>query len=377
MNTDIEPTYALVNQLSLVSILNNMDAALKEKVKTKLSTVDVIYHGGALALFYVRDLISNSSAKQAEHVTSLVRKMKITAIAGENVELATNQMKSMLNILTTAGRPPDDEIELLLEFYQTTTNVKFNAVFHAMLNSYKLWGAGTRGQPHYISTTIIYQKAIELYDELVNIKKWIKLQKAALSAIGDETTPKEDGDKSRTPQFPDLTLKKLNISKQVAAGSMTAEQAKVERKKIDKEKKERRKKTDKTSEPAAMTAATSPGKKPDDKDREVVVDGIKLKGDFTRPKDEDMTKPRTFTKSEGGGSVELHWCRLHGYLGQWQNHKMQDCPKLGTPTPGGGRGGGTNVPPTSGLAATADGSHVHWANDPNSYASQMRNMEQD
>jgi hypothetical protein len=117
-----------------------MDNALKEKVKCKLSTLDPIYHGGALALFFVRDLISNTSAKQANHDTGLVRKMKITQIPGENVELATNQMKSMLNILTTAGCPPDDEIELLLEFFQTTTNTKFNAVFHTMLNSYKLWG---------------------------------------------------------------------------------------------------------------------------------------------------------------------------------------------------------------------------------------------
>ena len=374
LNTDVEPTYALVNQLSLVSILNNLDSALKEKVKTKLNTVDAIFHGGALALFYIRDLISNSSAKQAEHVTNLVRKMKITAIAGENVELATNQMKSMLNILTTAGRPPDDEIELLLEFYQTTTNAKFNAVFHAMLNLYKLWGAGTPGQPHHISTAIIYAKAIEYYDELVNIKKWIKLQKAALMGIGDETPPKEDGDKSRTPQFPDLTQKKLNISKQVAAGSMTAEQAKVERKKIEKEKKERRKKTDKATEtePAALAAATSPNnnKKPEDKIREIVVEGVKLKGDFSRPSNADMDKPRTFTKSDGSGTMELHWCRMHGYCGQWQAHTVQQCPMLGNTT-NPNRSGGTNVPPSSGMAATA-GSHVHWANDPNSFAYQMR-----
>jgi hypothetical protein len=81
----------------------------------------------------------------------------------------------------------------------------------------------------------------------VNIKKWVKLQKTALVAVGDEKTSSEDGsDKSRTPQFPDLTQKKLEISKQVASGAMTAEQAKVARKKVEKEKKARRKKTDKT-----------------------------------------------------------------------------------------------------------------------------------
>ena len=267
LNTDVEPMYALVNQLSLVSILNNMDPALKEKVKCKLSTVDAIYHGGALALYFVRDLISNTSAKQAEHVTGLIRKMKVTSIPGENVELATNQMQSMMNILTTANRPPDDPIELLLEFYQTSTNSKFNAVFHAMLNSYKLWGPGAAGDAHHITTAIIYQKAIELYEELVNVKKWVKLQKTALAAVGDEKTSSEDGSAtSRAPQFPDLTQKKLDISKQVAAGVMTAEQAKVTRKQIDKEKKAWCKKTNKATNlvtPSAMAAATPPGPKTD------------------------------------------------------------------------------------------------------------------
>ena len=123
-----------------------------------------------------------------------------------------------------------------------------------------------------------------------------------------------------------------------------------------------------------MAAATTPNhnKKPEDKIREIVVDGVKLKGDFSRPSNADIDKPRTFSKVDGGGTVELHWCRLHGYCGQWQNHKLQQCPNLGHPN----RGGGTNVPSTSSMAATP-GSHVHWANNPNSIAYQMRNMEQD
>jgi hypothetical protein len=299
--------------------------------------------------------------------------MKITSVPGENVDLATNQMKSMMNILTTAGRPPDDAIELLLEYYQTSTNSKFNSVFHAMLNAYKLWGAGVAGDAHHITTTIIYQKAIGLYEELVNVKKWVKLQKTALAAVGEEKNSSEDGSSnSRTPQFPDLTQKKLDISKQVAAGAMTAEQAKIARKQIDKEKKARCKKTDKAANsvsPSALAAATPPGTPKNDKIREVVVDGIKLKGDFSRPSDADADKPRSFTKCDGGGSVELHWCRLHGYAGQWQNHKLQNCPKLGTSTSSNaGRGGGATAPPSSGIAE----SHVHWGDDPNSVASRMR-----
>ena len=173
--------------------------------------------------------------------------MKVSQLEGGNIELAINQMKSMLNILQNANHLPDDVLELLLKYFLSSSNKDFNDVFKALLNNYKLYGTGTVGTPQHISTAIIYSKALQLYEEAVDIKAWIKIiPKDATAAIGNKTAPSEDGsDKSRKPQFPDLTKKKLEISQKVAAGHMTLEEAKATRKNIEKEKAQRCKKTDK------------------------------------------------------------------------------------------------------------------------------------
>ena len=165
----------MINQLSLTCILNNMDQDLKEKVKTKLATVDATYHGGSLALFFICNVISNTSAKHAEYVLGLVHKMKVSQLEGKNIKLAINQMKLMLNILQNANHLPDDVLELLLKYFQSSSNKDFNDVFKALLNNYKLYGAGTAGTPQHISVAIIYSKALQHYKEVVNIKAWIKL----------------------------------------------------------------------------------------------------------------------------------------------------------------------------------------------------------
>jgi hypothetical protein len=370
LNTDIDVTYALVNQLALASLMNNIDSDLKDKLKTKLATINEAKHGAALGLFFIRELISSSTAKQSEYVTGLLRKLKLSHITGENVELGINQFKSLMNILTTANRAPDDSVDMLLEFMQTSSNKKFTAAFSTLHQNYKLWGPGTAGQPNYIDETLIYGKALTLYKELVQIKQWIKLAPStpgkAANANMDANSTKEDGKK--TPLFPDLTAKKLEITKQFAAGMITADQAKVARKAIEKEKKARRKKTDKSPD-AAMQSATPPGNNQVDKIKEFVVDGIRLKGDTSRPKPDDFNKPRTFTKIDGG-TIELNWCRLCGkFGGQWQIHKTETCPSL-------------NSSATSSAARTPndrDTAHVlaqpgvHW--NVNTYASSLRNAE--
>jgi hypothetical protein len=82
--------YALVNQLSLASLLNNINANLKDKLKTKLTTIHETKHGGALALFLFWELISSTSAKQSKYVNGLLRKLKLSHITGENVKLGIN-----------------------------------------------------------------------------------------------------------------------------------------------------------------------------------------------------------------------------------------------------------------------------------------------
>jgi hypothetical protein len=300
--------------------------------------------------------------------------LKLSHITGENVELGINQFKSLMNILTTANCAPDNLADMLLEFMQTSSNKKFTAAFSTLHQNYKLWGPGTAGQPNYINETLIYGKALTLYEELVQIKQWIWLAPAtpgkAANANMDANSTTEAGKK--TPLFPDLTAKKLKITKQLAAGMITADQAKITRKAIEKEKKACHKKTDKSPD-AAMQSATPPNHNPADKIKEFVVDGIRLKGDTSRPKPDDFNKPRTFTKVDGSGTIELNWCRLCGkFGGQWQIHKTSTCPLLGSSashSPQRPAGGGTDRDTAHVMSQPG----VHWG--VNSYASSLRNAE--
>jgi hypothetical protein len=151
---------------------------------------------------------------------------------------------------------------------------------------------------------------------------------------------------------------------------ITADQAKVARKTIEKEKKARRKKTDKSTD-AALQSATPPNHNPTDKIKEFVVNSIRLKGDTSRPKPDDFDKPRTFTKVDGSGTIELNWCRLCGkFGGQWQIHKTSTCPSLGSSasnSPQRPAGGGTDRDTAHVMSQPG----VHW--DVNTYASSLRN----
>jgi hypothetical protein len=80
-----------------------------------------------------------------------------------------------------------------------------------------------------------------------------------------------------------------------------------------------------------MQSATPCNHNPANKIKEFVVDGIRLKGDMSRPKPDDFNKPCTFTKVDGSGTIDLNWCRLCGkFRGQWQIHKTATCPLLGS-----------------------------------------------
>jgi hypothetical protein len=118
-----------------------------------------------------------------------------------------------------------------------------------------------------------------------------------------------------------------------------------------------------------MQSATPPGNNQVDKIKEFVVNGIRLKGDTSRPKPDDFHKPRTFTKVDGSGTIELNWCHLCGkFGGQWQIHKTATCPLLASSA--------TTSPRTPNDHDTA---HVmaqlgiHW--DVNTYASSLCNAE--
>jgi hypothetical protein len=220
-----------------------------------------------------------------------------------------------------------------------------------------LFGAGTAGMPTHITVAGVYSKALELYEEFVNLKQWIKsVPKGANMASDGESKGSNDSGSSdkHSPQFPDLTQKKLEISKKVEAGLMSAEEAKKARRRIDKEKKARRGKQDKSSDSSkdsSYNAASPPEKSKQPRSapgkpriREFVVDGIKVHGDTTPPAQADLFKPRSFTKVDGSGTIELYWCKLHGFNGMWQNHQCKDCPLLRT----GGQGSGnmaSNTPP--------------------------------
>jgi hypothetical protein len=205
---------------------------------------------------------------------------------------------------------------------------------------------------------------------LVQVKQWIWLApvtpgKAANTNM-DANSTKEDGKKM--PLFPDLTAKKLKITKQFAAGMIAADQAKVACKAIEKEKKAHRKKMDKSLD-AAMQSATPTGNNQTNKIKEFVVDGIRLLGNMSSPKLDDFNKPHTFTKLDGSGTIKLNWCQLCGkFGGQWQIHKTATCPSLGSSTT-------TSLPhtPDRDTAHVLAQPGVHW--NVNTYASNLRNAE--
>ena len=97
---------------------------------------------------------------------------------------------------------------------------------------------------------------------------------------------------------------------------LSAEEGKKQKRALDKEKKCRAKTAKDTTTPGTFPAAIAPAKK-DRKNAEFTCDGVRMKGDISRPDAANLNKPRTYTKTDGSGTIQMWYCKVHGYQGLW------------------------------------------------------------
>lgn len=152
--------------------------------------------GGPLILLLILQRIQNTSETSLDNLRTSLRNLKISMLEGEDVELATNIIKSSVAALKGASRPeksflPDDLSELILKIYQTTSVASFNLIFAEERKRIFVEADKANLLPVWPSTKEITSLAIRSYLRMMADGTWTAPapKKAAFPAVIGERPP--------------------------------------------------------------------------------------------------------------------------------------------------------------------------------------------
>ena len=134
-NSWIHEDYVRENMsYSYTMLQKNTDESLWNKCLEDYEEFHPIQRGGPLMLFLILKRIQDTSESALETFKKQVRKLKISSIKGEDVDVAVSLIKSTYKILTgasTADRSyvPDDFNQTVVKVFQTTSVRDFNQTF--------------------------------------------------------------------------------------------------------------------------------------------------------------------------------------------------------------------------------------------------------
>lgn len=121
-------------QFSKDVIHKNTSDSLHQKILEDQDGFADEQRGGPLDLFLILKRIRSSSETALDQLKTSFKRMKISEIPGEDVDIAVSFVKSTHKALVSASRDdrnfvPDDFVETLYKVYQTSTIDPFNRVF--------------------------------------------------------------------------------------------------------------------------------------------------------------------------------------------------------------------------------------------------------
>jgi hypothetical protein len=94
--------------------------------------IPAIQMGGPTFLALIVHELKSTTEDLIRALTSRITNMKLTNFKGEYVIKPASQLRGIIAALEVVGQVPHDIFERLLDIFQTTSVVEFNATFHVM-----------------------------------------------------------------------------------------------------------------------------------------------------------------------------------------------------------------------------------------------------
>jgi hypothetical protein len=108
------------------------DDDLRNKILEKSMDIPAIQMGGPTFLALIMHEVTSTTEDSIRALTSQITNMKLTNFKGEDVTKAASQLRGAIAALEVVGQVHHDILERVLDIFQTTSVVEFNANFRAM-----------------------------------------------------------------------------------------------------------------------------------------------------------------------------------------------------------------------------------------------------
>jgi hypothetical protein len=105
---------------------------LRNKILEKSMDIPAIQMGGPTFLTLIMHEVTSTTEDSIRALTSRITNMKLTNFKGEDVTKAASQLRGAIAALEIVNQVPHDIVERLLDIFQTTSVVEFNATFRVM-----------------------------------------------------------------------------------------------------------------------------------------------------------------------------------------------------------------------------------------------------
>jgi hypothetical protein len=138
---------------------------LRNKILEKSMDIPEIQMGGPTFFTLIMHEVTSTTEDSIRALTSQITNMKLTNFKGEDVTKAASQLRSAIAALEIVNQVPHDIVERLLDIFQTTSVVEFNATFCVMRIQQRTLGV------NFVRADIM-NLAESLYSDLSSKGEW-------------------------------------------------------------------------------------------------------------------------------------------------------------------------------------------------------------
>jgi hypothetical protein len=105
---------------------------LRNKILEKSMDIPAIQMGGPTFLSLVMKEVTSTNEDSICALTARITSIKLTNFKGEDITKAASQLRGTITALEVVVQVPHDIDECLLDIFQTTSVIQFNATFRVM-----------------------------------------------------------------------------------------------------------------------------------------------------------------------------------------------------------------------------------------------------
>jgi hypothetical protein len=138
---------------------------LRNKILEKSMDIPAIQMGGHTFLTLIMHEVTSTTEDSIRALTSRITNMKLTNFKGEDVTKAASQLRGAIAALEIVNQVPHDIVERLLDIFQSTSVVEFNATFRVMCIQQRTLGM------NFVRAEIM-NLAESLYSDLSSKGEW-------------------------------------------------------------------------------------------------------------------------------------------------------------------------------------------------------------